>query len=61
MDSESTEPLVGRLGVGAHSEGMAYKLQGNEIAMCLPVGRMGSDKRGWSGTAEPEPERGPLG
>ena len=43
-----------------HSEGIAYKLPSNEVAMCLPVGRMGSDKRGWSGTTERGSERGPL-
>ena len=42
--SESTEPLAGRLGA-PHSEGVAYKPQCGEIAMCLRVGRMGPIKR----------------
>ncbi len=58
-DSESVEPLEGRLGV--HSEGIWYKPQSGEIGMCLRVGRMGPVKRGWTGTEEPGPERGPLG
>ena len=46
--NESTEPLVGRLGVGAlapmHSEGISYKPLRGEIELCLRVGRMGSIK-----------------
>src|SRR3954453_13179020 len=44
-----------------HSEGIAYKPSYGEVAMCLRVGRMGPVKRGRTGTAEPGPERGPLG
>jgi hypothetical protein len=44
-----------------HSEGIAYKPPCGEVAMCLRVGRMGPVKRGRTGTAEPGPERGPLG
>jgi len=44
-----------------HSEGSAYKPPCGEVALCLRVGRMGSDKRGRIGTEQPEPERGPLG
>jgi hypothetical protein len=59
--SESMEPLEGRLGAVLHSEGIWYKPQRGEIGMCLRVGRMGPSKRGWAGTEEPDPERGPLG
>src|SRR6266853_4084565 len=44
-----------------HSEGISYKPLSGEIGMCLRVGRMGPVKRGWTGTQEPGPERGPLG
>src|SRR4051812_24657264 len=44
-----------------HSEGIAYKPPCGEVAMCPRVGRMGPVKRGRTGTAEPGPERGPLG
>ena len=47
--------------VGTHSEGIAYKPQGGEVAMCPRVGRMGPSKRRWTGTTKPGPERGPLG
>ncbi len=59
-DSESVEPLGGRLGA-VHSEGIRYKPQSGEIGMCLRVGRMGPIKRGWTGTEQPGLERGPLG
>ena len=44
--NESSEPLVGRLGVAVstHSEGIAYKPLCGEIAMCRRVGRMGPIK-----------------
>ena len=60
---ESTEPVVGCLGVvvQAHSDGIPYKPQSGEVGMCLRVGRMGSDKCRWTGTLSPGPERGPLG
>jgi len=32
------------------SEGISYKPRGGEIKMCRRVGRMGSIKRGWTGT-----------
>ena len=44
-----------------HSEGIAYKPPCGEVAMGRRVGRMGPAKRGRTGTAEPGPERGPLG
>ena len=44
-----------------HSEGIAYKPPCGEVAMCRRVGRMGPVKPGRTGTAEPGPERGPLG
>src|SRR3954451_10333758 len=44
-----------------HSEGIAYKPPCGEVAMCRRVERMGPAKRGRTGTAEPGPERGPLG
>ena len=44
--SESTEPLVGCLGIGAHalmhSEDISYKPLSGEVELCLRVGRMGS-------------------
>jgi hypothetical protein len=40
-DNESPEPLVGRLGLSGHSEGIAYKPRCGEVAMCWRVGRMG--------------------
>jgi hypothetical protein len=46
--NESTEPLVGRLGMGAHalmhSEDISYKPLRGEVELCLRVGRMGSIK-----------------
>ncbi len=46
--NESTEPLVGCLGIGAHalmhSEDISYKPLGGEVELCLRVGRMGSIK-----------------
>ena len=44
-----------------HSEGIAYKPPCGEVAMCRRVGRMGPVKQRRTGTAEPGPERGPLG
>ena len=44
-----------------HSEGTPYKPHCGEVGVCLRVGRMGSIKRGWTGTLQPGPERGPLG
>src|SRR5690349_14074773 len=44
-----------------HSEGIASKPPCGEGAMCPRVGRMGPVQRGRTGTAEPGPERGPLG
>src|SRR5215212_11880911 len=44
-----------------HSEGLAYKPPCGEVAICRRVGRMGPGKRRRTGTAEPGPERGPLG
>jgi hypothetical protein len=44
-----------------HSEGIAYKPSYGEVAMRPRVGRMGPVQRGRTGTAEPGPERGPLG
>jgi hypothetical protein len=44
-----------------HSEGIAYKLFYGEVAMCRRGGRMGPVKPGRTGTAQPGPERGPLG
>jgi len=45
--NESADPLVGCLGVvvQAHSDGISYKSQSDEVGMCLRVGRMGSVKR----------------
>jgi hypothetical protein len=46
--NESTEPLVGSLGIGAHalmhSEAISYKPPSGEVELCLRVGRMGSIK-----------------
>ena len=46
--NESTEPLVGCLGIGAqalmHSEDISYKPLCGEVELCLRVGRMGSIK-----------------
>ena len=43
--NESTEPLVGCLGIGAHalmhSEGISYKPLGGEVELCLRVGGWG--------------------
>ena len=44
-----------------HSEGIADKPPCGDVAMCRRVGRMGPVPRGRTGTAEPGPERGPLG
>jgi hypothetical protein len=44
-----------------HSEGIASKPPCGEVAMGRRVGRMGPVPRGRTGTAEPGPERGPLG
>jgi hypothetical protein len=60
-DSESVEPLGGRLGVNVHSEDISYKSLSDENGMCLRVGRMGPIKRGWAETEELGPEQGPLG
>jgi hypothetical protein len=46
--NESTEPLVGCLGMEAHalmhSEDISYKPLRGEVELCLRVGRMGSIK-----------------
>jgi hypothetical protein len=44
--NESTDPLVGCLGVvvQAHSDGISYKSPSDEVGMCLRVRRMGSFK-----------------
>src|SRR4029078_880238 len=44
-----------------HSERIAYKPLCGEVARCPRGGAMGPVKRGRTGTAEPGPERGPLG
>ena len=51
--NESSEPGVGRLGIvgNMHSEGISHKPQCGEVGMCPPLGRMGSIKRRWTGTA----------
>ena len=59
--SESVDPLGGRLGAVCTVEGIWYKPPSGEIGMRRRVGRMGPIKRGWTGTEEPGPERGPLG
>ena len=42
---ESSEPVVGRLGIGnMHSEGIWYKPRVGEVRVCPRVGRMGSFK-----------------
>ena len=43
-----------------NGEGIPYKSQGDEVGVCLRVGRMGPNKCRWTRTAQPGPERGPL-
>ena len=63
MSSESTEPLVGRLGVEVltHSEGISYKPPCGEVEMCPQVGRMGPVSEDGPGHYNLDRSEGPWG
>jgi hypothetical protein len=60
-DSESVEPLGGRLGVVCTAKASGISRKAVKSRCAFEWGRMGPNKRGGAGTEEPGPERGPLG
>ena len=60
-DSESVEPLEGRLGVACTAKASGISRKAVKSGCACEWGGMGPVKRGWTGTEEPGPERGPLG